>query len=118
VTAALRRPKDRDKWIKGRVVMMDSGEIRLLYKKAAGSTAVTIADHNLRSMQVSGASALRSLDYVTRLAGAKTGMEVIEISGAHYRNQLAALAAYADNLVDLARKMRTICLAHSERSES
>ncbi|MDO8293334.1 MAG: hypothetical protein Q7T29_10810 [Gallionella sp.] len=101
-----------------KVVMMDPREIRLLCKKAAGSTAVTIADYNLRSMQVSGASALRSLDYVTRLAGAKTGMEVIEISGVHYRGQLDALAAYTDDLIDLARKMRTICLSASKRSES
>ena len=90
----------------------------LLYKKAAGSTVLAIADYNRRSMQLSGTSALRSLDYVTRLAGAKTGIEAIEISSAHYRNQLTALAEYADQLVDLARQMRAICLDRSERSGS
>lgn len=97
---------------------MDSREMSLLYKKAAGSTVVAIAGYNRRSMRVSGASALRSFDYLTRLAGAKTGMEAIEISCAHYRNQLAALGEYADNVVDLAREMRAICLDRSERSGS
>ena len=41
---------------------------------------------------MSGASALSSFEYIARLAGAKTGLEVIEISGAHYRNQLNVLA--------------------------
>jgi hypothetical protein len=98
--------------------MIDPREMSLLYKKAAGSTVVAIADYNRRSMQASGASALRSFDYLTRLAGAKTGMEAIEISGAHYRNQLTALGEYADHLVDLAREMRAICLDRSERSGS
>ena len=78
----------------------------------------TIADHNRKSMQLSGASALRSFEYLARLAGAKTGIEAIEVSGAHYRNQLNALGEYTDNLVDLARKMRSICLAPSEREGS
>jgi hypothetical protein len=98
--------------------MMDPRGMSLLYKKAAGSTVVAIADYNRRSMRVSGASALRSFDYLTRLAGAKTGMEAIEISGAYYRNQLIALGEYADHFVDLAREMRAISLDRSERSGS
>jgi hypothetical protein len=83
--------------------------------KAAGAAATTIADHNRKGMQLSGASALRSFEYLARLAGARTGMEAIEVSGAHYRNQLNALGEYTGDLVDLARKMRGICLAPSER---
>jgi hypothetical protein len=55
---------------------------------------------------------------LARLAGAKTGIEAIEVSGAHYRNQLNALGEYTDNFVDLARKMRKMCLDPSEREGS
>ena len=88
------------------------------YMKAAGAAVATIADHNRKSMQLSGASALRSFEYLTRLAGAKTGIEAIEVSGAHYRNQLKMLGEHTDGLVDLARKMRGICLAPSERERA
>ena len=81
------------------------------YMKAAGAAVAAIADHNRKSMQLSGASALMSFQYLARLAGAKTGIEAIEVSGAHYQNQLNALGEYADDLVDLARKMRGISLA-------
>jgi len=83
--------------------------------KFAGAAAATIADHNRKSMQLSGASALRSFEYFTRIASAKTGMEAIEVSGAHYRNQLSALGDFMDNFVDLTRKIRGICQAPSER---
>ena len=89
-----------------------------LYMKAAGTAVAAIADHNRKSMQLSGASALRSFEYLARLAGAKTGIEAIEFSGAHYRNRLNALGEYTDDLVDLARKMRRICLDPSEREGS
>ena len=95
--------------------MTEAREMGRSYMKAAGAAVATIADHNRKSMQLSGASALRSFEYLARLAGAKTGMEAVEVSGAHYRNQLNALAEYSDNFVDLARKMRGICLAPSER---
>jgi hypothetical protein len=95
--------------------MTEAREMGRRYIKAAGTAVATIADHNRKSMQLSGASALRSFEYLARLAGVKTGMEAIEVWGAHYRNQLNALGEYADNLVDLARKMRSICVAPSER---
>ena len=98
--------------------MTEAREMGRSYMKAAGAAVATIADHNRKSMQLSGASALRSFEYLARLAGAKTGIEAIEVSGAHYRNQLNALGEYTDNLVDLARKMRSICLAPSEREGS
>jgi hypothetical protein len=98
--------------------MMDPREMGRLYMKAAGNAVATIADHNGKGMQLSGSGALSSFEYLARLAGAKTGMEAIEVSGAHYRNQLNALGEYTDNLVDLARKMRTICLDPSEREGS
>jgi hypothetical protein len=44
-------------------------------------------------------------------------MEAIEVSDAYYRNQLGALGQHANNLIDLTRRMRTICLAPSERLE-
>ena len=111
---AVRRPKDRNKWTK---VSCDDGSQRneSVVQESRRQHSCG-ADYNRRSMRVSGASALRSFDYLTRLAGAKTGMEAIEISGAHYRNQLTALGEYADNLVGLAREMRAICLDRSERS--
>ena len=95
--------------------MTEAREMGRLYMKAAGAAVATIADHNHKSMQLSGASALRSFEYLARLASAKTGMEAIEVSGAHYRNQLNALGEYTDRLVDLARKMRGMCLDPSER---
>jgi hypothetical protein len=95
--------------------MTEAREIGRLYMKAAGTAVTTIAD---KSMQLSGASALSSLEYLARLAGVKTGMEAIEVSGAHYRNQLNAFGEYTDNLIDLAREMRRICLAPSEREGS
>jgi hypothetical protein len=98
--------------------MMETREIGRLYMKAAGNAVATIADHNLKSMKVSGASALRSFEYLAKLAGAKTGIEAIEFSGAHYRHQLNALDDYADCLVDFARKIRRMCLDPSERERS
>ena len=95
--------------------MTEAREMGRSYMKAAGAAVATIADHGRKSMQLSGASALRSFEYLARLAGAKTGIEAIEVSGAHYRNQLNALGEYSDNFVDFARKMRGICLAPSER---
>src|SRR5690349_2368226 len=89
--------------------MTETRERGQLHMRAADAAATTIADHNRKSMQLSGASALRSFEYLGRLAGAKTGMEAIEVSGAHYRNQLNMLGEHTDNLVDLARKMRSIC---------
>jgi hypothetical protein len=89
---------------------METREIGRLYMTAAGNAVAAIADHNLKSMKLSGASALRSFEYLAQLAGAKTGMEAIEFSGAHYRNQLNALGDFTDGLVDLARKMRRMCL--------
>ena len=95
--------------------MTEAREMGRLYMKAADAAVTSIADHNRKSMHLSGASAFRSFEYLARLAGAKTGMEAIEVSGAHYRNQLSALGDFTDNFVDLARKMRSICCAPSER---
>ena len=95
--------------------MTETRERGQLHMRAADAAATTIADHNRKSMQLSGASALMSFQYLARLAGAKTGIEAIEVSGAHYQNQLNALGEYTDDLVDLARKMRGICLAPSQR---
>jgi hypothetical protein len=98
--------------------MMETREMGRSYMKAAGNAVATIADHNRKSMKLSGASALRSFEYLTQLASAKTGIEVIEFSGAHYRNQLNTLGDYTENLVDLARKMRSMCLDPSKREGS
>jgi hypothetical protein len=84
------------------------------YMNAAGNAVATIADHNRKSMKLSAASALGSFKYLAQLAGAKTGIEVIELSAAHYRNQLNPLGEHTDNLVDLVRKMRRACLNDSE----
>jgi hypothetical protein len=86
--------------------------------KAAGAAVTTIADHNHKSMQLSGVGALRSFEYLARLAAVKTGMEAIEVSGAHYRNQLNSLGEYTDNFIDLARELRSICLAPTARAGS
>ena len=95
--------------------MTEAREMGRLYMKAAGAAVTSIADHNRKSVQLSGTSALRSFAYLARLAGAKTGIEAIEVSGTHYRNQLNAFGEYTDNFIDLARKMRGMCLAPSER---
>jgi hypothetical protein len=69
-------------------------------------------------MKLLGASAPGSFEYFAQLAGAKTGIEAVEFSGAHYRYQLNALGEYTDGLVDLARRMRRTCLDPSEREGS
>lgn len=86
--------------------MMEARDMGRLYMKAASNVTRTIAGYNLKSMKRSGDSALRSFEYVVRLAGSKTGLEMIECSGAHYRNQLNVLGDYTDDLVDLASRMR------------
>ena len=98
--------------------IMETREIGRSCMKAASAAVVSIVDHNRNCMQLSGASTLRSLEYLARLAVVKTGIEAIEVSGAHYRNQLNTLCEYSDNLVDLAREMRSIYLASSEREGS
>ncbi len=85
--------------------MMETREMGRLYMSAASKVAGTIAAHNHKSMTLSCASTLRSCEYMAQLAGAKTASDVIEFSGAHYRNQLNLLGGYADNLVGLVYKL-------------
>ena len=59
--------------------MMETREMDRLYMKAANNVAAIIADYNLKSLQMSRASALSSFEYMARLAGAKTGIEVIKV---------------------------------------
>ena len=82
-----------------------TSEMGRLCLDSASSVARAVADHNLRNMKLSSDNALRSFVYMTQLAGAKTGLEVIALSGAHCHNQLNVLGGYADNLVDLICKM-------------
>ena len=95
--------------------MMETREMDRVYMKAANNVAGIIAGYNFKSLQMSRASALSSFEYLTRPAGAKTGMEAIEVSGAHYRNQLDVLRGYTDDLVDVAFKMRSMWQDRSER---
>ena len=44
---------------------------------AADNVAGPIADHNLKSMKLSGDSTQRSLEYQAKPANAKTGLELI-----------------------------------------
>jgi hypothetical protein len=85
--------------------MIMTSEIRRLCMNAASNVAATIADHNLKSMKLSGASTLRSLEYMAQLAGAKTGLEVVALSGAHCRNQLNVTGCYTGDLIYLVCKM-------------
>jgi hypothetical protein len=88
--------------------MMEAREMGRLYMNVINNVAGTIADYNLKSVKLSSASAMRSFEYASRLAGSRTALEMIECSGAHYRNQLNVLGGYADDLVDLASKTRKI----------
>ncbi|MET4799744.1 hypothetical protein [Bradyrhizobium sp. LB11.1] len=98
--------------------MTEAREIGRLYMNAASDAVAAIADHGRKTAQLAGNNTLQSFTYLARLAGAKTGMETIEVSDAYYRNQLGALGQHANNLIDLTRRMRTICLAPSERQEA
>ena len=53
--------------------MMDSREMGPLYMKCAGNAVATIADHNRKSMKLSGAGALRSFEYLVNLLARKLG---------------------------------------------
>jgi hypothetical protein len=98
--------------------MMETREMDRLYMKAANNVADIIAGYNLKSLQMSRASGLSSFEYIARLAGSKTGLEMIKCSGAHYRNQLDVLRGYTDDLVGLAFKMRSMWQDRSEREGS
>src|SRR5882724_2883162 len=98
--------------------MMQTREMDRLYMKAANNVADIIAGYNFNCLQMSRASALSSSEYIARLAGSKTGLDVIKCSGAHYRNPLDVLRGYTDDLVDLAFKMRSMWQDRSERERS
>jgi len=98
--------------------MMETRGMDRLYMKAANNVADIIAGYNFKSLQMSRASALSSFEYMARLAGSKTGLEVIKNSGAHYRNQLDVLRGYTDGLVELAFKMRSMWQDRSECERS
>jgi hypothetical protein len=99
-------------------VMMETREMNRLYMKAANNAAGIIAGYNVKNLQMSRAIALSSFEFMARLAGSKTGLEVIKSSGAHYRNQLDVLRGYTDDLVDLAFKKRSMWQDRSEREGS
>ena len=61
-------------------------EMGRLCLDSASRVARAVADHNLRNMKLSSDNALRSFVYMTQLADAKTGLEVIALSGAHCHN--------------------------------
>jgi len=94
---------------------METREIGRLCMNAMSNVAGTIADHNLKSMRLSGDSTLRSFEYMTQLAGARTGLDVIELSGAHCRNQLNVLGCYTGDIVDLVWRCRGTWQNPSER---
>ncbi|MGY3075102.1 hypothetical protein ACVWZZ_001473 [Bradyrhizobium sp. LM6.10] len=95
--------------------MTEARKIGRVIPETTDTAVAIIADHNHTSMQLARAIALRTVPYLAPLAGANTGMETIEVVGAHYRNQLNALGEYTDTLIDLAREMQSICLAPVER---
>lgn len=82
-----------------------TSEMGRLCLDSASNVVLAVADHNLKNMKLSSDNALRSFEYMTRIADARTGLEVIALSGAHCHNQLNVLGGYTDNLVDLIRKM-------------
>jgi DNA anti-recombination protein RmuC len=84
------------------IPMMKTSRSRV---EAAGNLARTMADHNLKRLELLHASAFKSLEYMAHLAGAKAGQEVIEYSRAHYRSQLKLLGSYTGSVVKLVRKL-------------
>ena len=87
--------------------MMKSREMRRLCMQSASNVIGTVADHNIKSMKLSIASTLRSFEYALQLARAKTAAEVMELSSAHYLNQLNVMRCCRGRLVDLICKMTT-----------
>ena len=87
--------------------MMESREMGRLCMQSASNVVGTVADHNLKSLNLSIASTLRSFEYVLQLARAKTGAEVMELSSAHYLNQLNVMRCCRDRLLDLICKTTT-----------
>jgi len=85
--------------------MMEAREIGRLGMNVASNVAGSIVDHNLKSMRLSDDMLLMSFEYITQLAGAKTGRDVIELSSAHCRNQLNVMSCYTSNLLDLVCKL-------------
>jgi hypothetical protein len=57
--------------------MMEARQMGRLYTKVINNVAGSIADYNLKSMKLSSASALSSFEYVSRLTGSRTALEMI-----------------------------------------
>ena len=98
--------------------MIRTSEMNRLCLDAASNVARAVADHNLKNMKLSSDNALRSFEYIAHLADAKTGLEVIALSGVHCHNQPNVLGGYTDNLVDLICKRPRTRLNLSERKRS
>jgi phasin len=65
------------------------------------------ADYTLKLIQMSRENANSAFDFATKLLGAKTFSEVVELSSAHAREQFEALTEQTKELASLAQKVAT-----------
>ncbi|MGA7998519.1 MAG: hypothetical protein WCA28_26965 [Bradyrhizobium sp.] len=86
-------------------MMIKTNETGGMCMNAASNVAGPIAYHNPKSMKLSGDSTQRSLEHTAKPADAKTGLEVIGLSGAHCRDQLNIIGCCTGNLIDPVCKM-------------
>jgi hypothetical protein len=87
--------------------MMESREMSRLYLQSARNVVGVVADHAVKSLNLSIASTLSSFEYALQLARAKSGREVMELSAAHYLNQLNVMRCSHDCHLDFICKTAT-----------
>src|SRR3954463_15241318 len=92
-------------------VMMESREMSRLYLQSARNVVGVVADHAVKSLNLSIASTLSSFEYALQLARAKSGREVMELSAAHYLNQLNVMRCSHDCHLDFHLQDRDGCSA-------
>jgi phasin len=78
-----------------------------LLKNTYATAAKGATDYNLKVLEIARTNANTAFDYAHELMGVKSPSEFVELSSAHTRTQLEAMAEQAKELTELAQKVTT-----------
>jgi phasin len=94
----------RDTYAKAK---MASEEVADLLKNTYTTAAKGATEYNLKLIEIARINTRTAFDYAHELLGAKSPSEFIELSTAHTRKQIEAMAAQTRELMEFAQKVTT-----------